>query len=289
MALSGVDVMAFFDKNQEGKSSKVNGRIWPDASGKYGGVISWDNGQTWVRETLSVHVQAFVQKQAAVESAAKEKGVDVNTTPTVNLNPTTRPDQFQVTAAENNFDKHGEEHEVQSNRSSSDDYQHHQWKKFAHAAPTHIPEVLEYLYRNEAFYWQIVDISHITPLRAWQEVWIPRIRIHVLKLRFNNMVSRVALWLHSKIDKTQKREVSEIQELTRSLKDLNFETCTSADLRAFFEDKTFKKDVVHMLQAYLDISLKQIALKRDEITDQMVMLSFYVCIAYVRVTKDTDH
>ena len=189
MALSGVDVMAFFDKNQDGKSSKVNGRIWPDASGKYGGVISWDNGQTWVRETTSTHLTAYQSKDPVV----------VNMTA---LNPTTRlGEERRLQAADHNdlemkaanYDSndgsergHSEDgNELgQSSEASSaeiaNEIDSNQRKKYAHAAVTHNPAVLWHLNQNKFIIWSRIDISDsMFSSKTFQEIHIPRWAVYI--------------------------------------------------------------------------------------------------------------
>ena len=189
MALSGVDVMAFFDKNQDGKSSKVNGRIWPDASGKYGGVISWDNGQTWVRETTSTHLTAYQSKDPVV----------VNMTA---LNPTTRlGEERRLQSADHScFDKkaanydsddgserghcedgserglsRGQSSEASSAEIENEIFDSNQRQKYAHAAVTHNPAVLWYLNQNKFIIWSRIDISDsMFSSKTFQEIHIPR-------------------------------------------------------------------------------------------------------------------
>ena len=55
----------------------------------------------------------------------------------------------------------------------------------------------------------------------------------------------------------------------KMLRDLNFETCSAAELQAFFKDKAFQKDAQHMLSIYLELGISLVEKKRDQINDEM--------------------
>ena len=153
------------------------GKIWADSSGRAGHVISWDNGQTWVRETTSTHAE-HIPKQT---SQARD----------VNLNPTTSGAQkapamlpheeaLAEQLAKASRSRHrahlmdvGGEDGHGSDHSHTSDEENEDWKNYSHGAVTHVPDVLEYyLYRHSVFTWKIIDISHVTPMKKFDGmVW----------------------------------------------------------------------------------------------------------------------
>lgn len=158
------------------------GKIWADSTGRAGHVISWDNGQTWVRETVSMHAD-HVPKQTS-------KARDVNLNPTtsgMHKAPTMLPHEAELEEQRarrhhayhdlahhhHHHERHerGEverEREHESDHSHSSDEENEDWKNYSHGAVTHIPDVLKYyLYRDSIFTWKIIDISHITPMRKY--------------------------------------------------------------------------------------------------------------------------
>ena len=83
-------------------------------------------------------------------------------------------------------------------------------------------------------------------------------------------MNQFGVWVNAKLRALNNKEITEVEELKRTLKDLDLETCTAKELGAFFSDKTFKEDVVVLLRTYLEISASQISLKRDQVVDEMV-------------------
>ena len=264
-------------------SSKVVGRVWPDSTNKAGHVISWDNGQVWVRETQKIEVT----------------GVQVQRIE-VNLNPITRheeelaalakagngeQDQPQKGQGQQGHDHKGKgggkvdgeaaaeekDNEEPSQGSSEEDEAKSeeddvQWRNYAHAAATHNAAVLEHMNRNSLFGWRIIDISHISPFQNYEELFLPKLNTALVKERVSSWAHRLSVFI---LEHVQPEEEEESEEQIRNLKDLNFDTCAAADLSAFFQDKTFSRDVVTMLQVYLEISCSSLAEKRDNLQDEM--------------------
>jgi hypothetical protein len=69
IGLQGDMIMAFFEGPLRGASkpsAKICGRIYPDACGaslSRGGLIAWDNGQTWVRETTEIDERKAIKRE----------------------------------------------------------------------------------------------------------------------------------------------------------------------------------------------------------------------------------
>lgn len=247
--------MAFFERHH---SSKVNGRIFPDASGLYGGIISWDNGQTWVLETKNI----YAKNNAPVPAARLDQVQKLMAEQTKSLTGQRAPGPPQESKnLENGFIEHGDDDESVSASSEEEEYVH-EWKVSAHAAPTHTPEVLEYMNKDKLFTWKIVDISDRTPLKKYDELWLPKFQSQVFKQRCSNLVQRIAKYILERADKSDKEEQEAIMEI-KTLKDVNFETCTDSELREFFENKAYQKDVRTMLKVYLEIGISQLMQKRD--------------------------
>lgn len=252
MTLAGNSIMAFFERHH---SSKVNGRIFPDASGLYGGIISWDNGQTWVLETKSIHVKNNMPVPAARLDQVQKSMAENMKSGTSQRAP--------GPSAESQGLKNGviEDDDESVSASSEEEEYVHEWKMSAHAAPTHAPEVLEYMNRDKLFTWKIVDISHITPLKKQDELWLPNFQSQVLKQRCSRLVQRIATYILEHADKSDEEPEAVVE--IKTLKDVNFETCTESELRAFFEDKAYQKDVQTMLKLYLEIGISQLMQKKD--------------------------
>ena len=47
------------------------------------------------------------------------------------------------------------------------------WKNYPHAAATHNPLVMQHMNRENLFQWWIIDISHISPMSKYDELWLP--------------------------------------------------------------------------------------------------------------------
>ena len=125
-----------------------------------------------------------------------------------------------------------------------------EWKVYAHAANTHNPEALWYLQHDQWIMWRAIDLSHISPSARHQELWVPKFNNLKLAARFKSAKEWLILTVQSFV--TRSHEDEEVKE-KKQFKDLNLETCTSAEIREMFQDKAFLKDAVTMLRLYVDI------------------------------------
>jgi hypothetical protein len=75
IGLQGDMIMAFFEEpfrgttkiqNPKPNKSKISGKIYPDGGGgstSRGGLIAWDNGQMWVRETIHIDEYKAINRE----------------------------------------------------------------------------------------------------------------------------------------------------------------------------------------------------------------------------------
>jgi hypothetical protein len=273
MNLTGDSIMAFLDRE---KSSKVNGRIFPDATGFYGAIIAWDNGQTWVLETKNIKAKTTPAPAARLDQVQNltkpEPGQRV-------LGPSVSQSASRQGQGKGAMEQEDDE---EFDSSSEDEASVHEWKVSSHAAPTHTPEVIEYMNKETLFTWKIIDISHITPMSKHDELWLPNFQYWVFKTRFDGWSRRFKTYILESLN-TKGDEEETVVEI-KTLKDLNFETCSANELRAFFEDKTYQKDVQTMLRVYLEIGMSQLMRKKDRLSvcvyvcTYMLRPNLYVCI-----------
>ena len=247
MNLTGDSIMAFLDRD---KSSKVNGRIFPDATGLYGAIIAWDNGQTWVLETKNIKAKTPPAPPARLDQVQ-------------NLMKPGPGQRALGPSASSQGPGKGvmEQEDDEEFYSSSEDEAVHEWKVSSHAAPTHTPEVIEYMNKENLFTWKIIDISHITPMSKHDELWLPKFQYWVFKTRCDGWSRRFKTYIFERLNNKGDEEETVVE--FKTLKDLNFETCSANELRAFFEDKTYQKDVQTMLRVYLEIGISQLMRKKD--------------------------
>ena len=245
MNLTGDSIMAFLDQD---KSSKVNGRIFPDATGLYGAIIAWDNGQTWVLETKNIKPKIPPAPPARLDQvqSLRRSGPGRRA-----LGP----------SASSQGPGNGDMEQEFYSSSEDDEASVHEWKVSSHAALTHSPEVIEYMNKETLFTWKIIDISHITPMSKYDELWLPKFQYWVFKMRCDRWLRRFKTYILEHINTKGDKEETVVE--IKTLKDLNFETCSANELREFFEDKTYQKDVQTMLGVYLEIGISELMRKKD--------------------------
>ena len=94
-----------------------------------------------------------------------------------------------------------------------------------------------------------------------------RLNTILIKERAMDWMRRITQHLQENIIGPPEKALVEEKKM---LRDLNFETCSAAELQAFFKDKAFQKDAQHMLSIYLELIhhktevLKQIETARSK-------------------------
>jgi hypothetical protein len=159
-----VDIYVHMYKRSTGaQSSKVIGRIFADAGGQHGGIISWDTGQCWVRVTTQIkESSASAKSMQKLAAQLNPRSITSSSVASAVLNIAQVPQVVTVPAVPDG--KTGgqveDEDDGVESVSSEDSEEEIEWKNWAHAAATHNRAVIQHLYRDHVFTWHILDIRY---------------------------------------------------------------------------------------------------------------------------------